>query len=294
MTGLSSHARRRAASRLPAGHYRLHRRGPDGVDQAPQSPVDQVDRADHGGRDGRPRPLSYCASTRRTGSTCPRRSRHPSTRPMTASPAWRSPSWPMGIIGVLVMTSEYSSGMIRATLAAVPDRRLLLAAKAAVLGAAALAAGELLSFVTFLAGQAVLTSPAPHATLGQPGVLRAVLLAGAYLCLIGLIGLGIGAIIRHSAGGDRRSGRPDPRAPAGTAPVARLGPALGRAVPADDDRGELADRHPPAAVRPVTLGRPRHALPVRRRAPWRPAACCSPGGTRELHPGCDGQIIGSR
>lgn len=106
----------------------------------------------------------------------------------------------VGIIGVLVMTSEYSSGMIRATLAAVPDRRLLLAAKAAVLGLAALAAGELLSFVTFLAGQAVLTSPAPHATLGQPGVLRAVLLAGAYLCLIGLIGLGIGAIIRHSAG----------------------------------------------------------------------------------------------
>ena len=106
----------------------------------------------------------------------------------------------VGIIGVLVMTSEYSSGMIRATLAAVPDRRLLLTAKAAVLGLAALAAGELLSFVTFLAGQAVLTSPAPHATLGQPGVLRAVLLAGAYLCLIGLIGLGIGAIIRHSAG----------------------------------------------------------------------------------------------
>ena len=106
----------------------------------------------------------------------------------------------VGIIGVLVMTSEYSSGMIRATLAAVPDRRLLLTAKAAVLGLAALAAGELLSFVTFLAGQAVLTSPAPHATLGQPGVLRAVLLAGAYLCLVGLIGLGIGAIIRHSAG----------------------------------------------------------------------------------------------
>jgi ABC-2 type transport system permease protein len=106
----------------------------------------------------------------------------------------------MGIIGVLVMTSEYSSGMIRAALAAVPDRRLLLAAKAAVLGLAALVAGEFLSFVTFLAGQAVLTSPAPRATLGQPGVLRAVLLAGAYLCLIGLIGLGIGAIIRHSAG----------------------------------------------------------------------------------------------
>ena len=57
----------------------------------------------------------------------------------------------------------------------------------------------MLAFAAFLAGQAVLRSPAPHATLGQPGVLRAVLLAGAYLCLMGLIGLGIGAIIRRTA-----------------------------------------------------------------------------------------------
>jgi ABC-2 type transport system permease protein len=45
-----------------------------------------------------------------------------------------------------------------------------------------------------------LASPAPHATLSQPGVLRAVLMGGAYLCLMGLIGLGIGAIVRHAAG----------------------------------------------------------------------------------------------
>ena len=51
-----------------------------------------------------------------------------------------------------------------------------------------------------VAGQAVLQAPAPHATLGQPGVLRAVLMAGAYPALITLIGLGIGAIIRHTAG----------------------------------------------------------------------------------------------
>jgi ABC-2 type transport system permease protein len=105
----------------------------------------------------------------------------------------------MGLLGVLVMTSEYSAGMIRATLAAVPNRPLLLAAKAAVFGLAALAVGEFLSFATFLAGQATLASPVPHATLGQPGVLRAVLLTGAYLCLVGLFGLGLGAIIRHSA-----------------------------------------------------------------------------------------------
>jgi len=52
----------------------------------------------------------------------------------------------------------------------------------------------------FWAGEAMLKSPAPHATLGQPGVLRAVLMAGAYPALIGLIGLGLGALIRHTAG----------------------------------------------------------------------------------------------
>ena len=106
----------------------------------------------------------------------------------------------MATFGALAITSEFSSGMIRATLAAVPNRPLLLAAKAAVVGAVALAAGEILAFAGFLAGQAAVASPAPHATLGQPGVLRAVLMAGAYLCVAALIGLGLGAIIRHTAG----------------------------------------------------------------------------------------------
>jgi hypothetical protein len=104
------------------------------------------------------------------------------------------------ILGVLVMTGEYSSGMIRATLAAVPNRRLVLTAKVAVFGAVTLAVGELVTFANFLAGQAVLTDTAPHASLSQPAVLRAVLLTGAYLGLLGLVGLGIGAIVRHTAG----------------------------------------------------------------------------------------------
>ena len=99
-----------------------------------------------------------------------------------------------------MITTEFSSGMIRATFAAVPRRPLVLAAKAAVLGAVTLAAGEISCFVAFFAGQAVLKPPAPHATLGQPGVLRAVAMAGAYPALITLIGLGIGAVIRHTAG----------------------------------------------------------------------------------------------
>ena len=68
------------------------------------------------------------------------------------------------------------------------------------LGAVTLAAGEVFAFAAFFAGQAALRAPAPHASLGQPGVLRAVLMAGAYPALIALIGLGLGAIIRHTAG----------------------------------------------------------------------------------------------
>lgn len=106
----------------------------------------------------------------------------------------------LGTLGLLAITTEFSSGMIRATFAAAPSRPLVLAAKAVVLGAVTLAAGEISAFAAFLVGQAMLQAPAPHATLGQPGVLRAVLMAGVYPALIALISLGIGAIIRHTAG----------------------------------------------------------------------------------------------
>jgi hypothetical protein len=106
----------------------------------------------------------------------------------------------IGVLGVLVITSEFSSGLIRATFAAAPRRPLVLAAKATVLAAVALVAGEILAFAAFAVGEAALKAPAPHATLAQPGVLRAVLMAGAYPVLIGLIGLGLGAVIRHTAG----------------------------------------------------------------------------------------------
>jgi ABC-2 type transport system permease protein len=103
------------------------------------------------------------------------------------------------VLGVLTMTSEYSSGLIRSTLAAAPRRPLLLAAKAAVFGALALAMGEAASFIAFFAGGVALRHGIAAPALGQPGVLRAVLLSGTSFCLIGLFGLGIGAIVRHSA-----------------------------------------------------------------------------------------------
>ena len=74
-----------------------------------------------------------------------------------------------GTLGVLAITAEFSSGMIRATFAAAPRRSLVLAAKAAILGAVTLAAGEIAAFVAFLAGQsarhAARTAGVPHTTL---------------------------------------------------------------------------------------------------------------------------------
>jgi ABC-2 type transport system permease protein len=105
----------------------------------------------------------------------------------------------IGILGVLAITGEYSSGLIRPTLAAVPRRPLVLAAKAAVVGAVTLVAGEVLAFAAFFAGEAALASSLPHASLGQAGVARAVLMGGAIPCQFALIGLGLGALVRHAA-----------------------------------------------------------------------------------------------
>jgi hypothetical protein len=103
-----------------------------------------------------------------------------------------------GVLGVLTVTGEYASGTIRSTLAAIPNRPLVLAAKAVVFGAVALAAGEAAAFIAFTAGRAALPARLPAPALGQPGVLRAVVLGGAGYCLIGLLGVGLGAVVRHT------------------------------------------------------------------------------------------------
>lgn len=104
-----------------------------------------------------------------------------------------------GVLGVMVMTSEFTSGLIRSTLAAVPRRPLVIAAKAAVFGGVTLVLGEVASFVAFFAGGAALRHGITAPSLTQPGVLRAVVLSGAAFALIGLLGVGLGAIIRHTA-----------------------------------------------------------------------------------------------
>lgn len=105
-----------------------------------------------------------------------------------------------GVLGVLAISSEHTTGLIRTTFAALPRRRAVLAAKATIAGAVTLAAGELIAFATFFTGQMGL-SPTHHgATLADPGALRGVLAAGLYLAVITLVGLGLGAVIRHTAG----------------------------------------------------------------------------------------------
>jgi ABC-type transport system involved in multi-copper enzyme maturation permease subunit len=107
----------------------------------------------------------------------------------------------VGLLGVLVISSEYSTGMIRATLAAVPQRRLMVAAKTTVFTATALIAGITSCFAAYYAFQVFLPAGDPmRTTFSEPGVLRAVTGAGLYLTVLGLFGLGLGAVIRSSAG----------------------------------------------------------------------------------------------
>ena len=107
----------------------------------------------------------------------------------------------VSVMGVLAFSSEYSTGLIRTTFSAAPRRRAVLAAKAVVLGAVTLAAGELVAFMSFFVVQAILAGHHQGVSLSRPGVPGAVLAAGLLLCVCTLLGLALGSIIRHTAGG---------------------------------------------------------------------------------------------
>jgi ABC-2 type transport system permease protein len=107
---------------------------------------------------------------------------------------------PVSVLAVLQFTSEYSTGLIRTTFAAVPHRWSVLVGKAAVVGTAALVTGEVLAFACFSMVQAILSGKHRGVSLAQPGVPGAVLAAGFVLCACTLTALGLAAIIRHTAG----------------------------------------------------------------------------------------------
>ena len=106
----------------------------------------------------------------------------------------------VGTLGILIISAEYSTGMIAATLNAIPRRRTVLAAKALTFTLATLAFGQLVSFAAFSLGQAILSTQHAGVSLSQPTALRATVGAGLYLSAVGLLGFGIGAAVRHTAG----------------------------------------------------------------------------------------------
>jgi ABC-type transport system involved in multi-copper enzyme maturation permease subunit len=106
----------------------------------------------------------------------------------------------MAVFGALTVTAEYGSGLIRTTLTARPQRAQVLAAKVAVAGAVGLVTGEITALACFWSTQAVFGPRRGGASLWAPHVLPAVVGGGFYLGVVTVLGVGIGALIRHTAG----------------------------------------------------------------------------------------------
>jgi ABC-2 type transport system permease protein len=107
----------------------------------------------------------------------------------------------VGVLGVLLITSEYATGLIRTTFAAVPRRLPVLWAKAGLLAATIAAVSVPAAIAAFAGGQSILARQHLSVQLSEPGAIRAVIGSALYLAVIGLLGLGLGAVIRNAAGG---------------------------------------------------------------------------------------------
>jgi ABC-2 type transport system permease protein len=103
-------------------------------------------------------------------------------------------------LGVRAVTAEYVTGMIRSTFIATPTRRLVLVAKAVVTGAFVFPVALLAAVVSFEIGQRIFAGKDLQVTLGQPGVLQAVVFGAVAVSLITIFGVGLGGLIRHTAG----------------------------------------------------------------------------------------------
>jgi ABC-2 type transport system permease protein len=106
----------------------------------------------------------------------------------------------IGVLGVLVISSEYSTGMIRTTLTTMPRRGLMIAAKAAVFAIVAFVTGLITCFASFFVGQAIMSSDHISVSLSQPNVLRAVIGGALFLTACGMLAFGLGLLLRHTAG----------------------------------------------------------------------------------------------
>lgn len=106
-----------------------------------------------------------------------------------------------GVLGVLVISGEYTTGMIRSTLAAVPKRLPALAAKAGVLFAATFVVGLLANLSAFVLSSVIFAGIDVSASLAEPGVFLPLLGGALYLALVAVFALGVGTMLRSSAGG---------------------------------------------------------------------------------------------
>lgn len=106
----------------------------------------------------------------------------------------------IGVLGVLVLSAEYSTGTIRATVAAAPQRVSVLTAKTAVFAVVVFAVSLISSLASFWVAQAIYARHSLETTLGAPGVLRVVVGGALYLTVVGVLGLALAALVRHTAG----------------------------------------------------------------------------------------------
>ncbi|MFI6157003.1 ABC transporter permease [Kitasatospora sp. NPDC051170] len=103
-----------------------------------------------------------------------------------------------GSLGAITVFGEYTTGLIRTTFAAVPDRRGVIGAKVLLIGVITGIAGLVVSFASFLATNAMLSSRHVGLSLGDDGCLRAVLGYAAIVPTCALIGMALGALLRHA------------------------------------------------------------------------------------------------
>ncbi|QEO15800.1 ABC transporter permease subunit [Agromyces intestinalis] len=107
----------------------------------------------------------------------------------------------VGVLGVLSMSGEYTTGMIRSTLAATPRRLPALAAKATVLFLTTFAVGVVALLAAFVTANAVFAGSGVSVSLFDPEVVQPLLLGALYLALVSVFALGVGTMLRSSAGG---------------------------------------------------------------------------------------------
>jgi len=102
-------------------------------------------------------------------------------------------------IGAVTVVGEYSTGLVRTSFAAVPDRRGLLSAKAVVVTAVMTVYGAVVASVSFAAAQAILSGRGVGLSISHPGALRVVVASALLAPVSALVGMAMGVLIRHSA-----------------------------------------------------------------------------------------------